>query len=85
MAIASEYAFPVQVNLIFALIALHNFIRLHSGQGDIYEEADGNSEEEDEANNAFDTEDTPLDVQSEMDQLRDSIATSMWEDYKQYR
>ena len=76
MNIALEYAFDIQVKLIFALIALYNFIRLYSGQLDIFEESNGNSEEEDKANTLSNDEDT-IYIKIEMDKLRDLIAINI--------
>jgi hypothetical protein len=77
LATPLEYAFDIQVNLIFALIALHNFIRLYNGGLDIFEELDSNSEEEDEANNILESEDPISKVPIEMDKLRELLATTM--------
>ena len=76
MDIALEYAFDIQVKFIFALIALHNFIRLHGGQLDIFEESNGNSEEEDEANTLSNNKDT-IYIKIEINKLRDLIAINI--------
>jgi DDE superfamily endonuclease len=71
LATPPEYAFDIQVNLVFALTALYNFIRIQNGEFDIFKELDGNldsnSKEEDEVNNALEGKDRLSNISTEMD------------------
>jgi hypothetical protein len=75
LATALEYVFDIQVKLIFALTALHNFIRFYNNQPDIFKEFNSNNEKDDI--------DIPLDnkntvyIKTEIDELRELIATNM--------
>jgi hypothetical protein len=79
-----EYPFTTQVKLVFALTALHNFIRLHND-----DEKDGNWTQEEGDEEQGTTEDgSQEDGQEvgalEMKELRDEIAEHMWSDYNMY-
>ena len=79
-----EYPFTAQVKLVFALTALHNFIRLHND-----DKKDGNWTQEKGDEEQGTTEDgSHEDGQEgwalEMKELRDEIAEHMWSDYNMY-
>jgi hypothetical protein len=69
----------VQVNLLYGLTAIHNYIRLHGGLEDLERGLDLEEETMEEA---------PLELErrrnSTMDIQRDKIAQRMWEDYTRY-
>ena len=74
-----EYSMEVQVNLVLALTAIHNYIRIDAGVGGLeagLEEVEVPTEIED---------DSPLaeerSTRSMMDNKRQEMAAKMWEDY----
>lgn len=81
-----EYSFPIQVKLIYALTALHNFIRIHEVFDSFEEEeeanaqaqpADSGAQYQDDDGDAY-HEDDP-----ENEAFRESMAKRMWENYEQ--
>ena len=76
---APEYPMKIQVNLLYRLTAIHNYIRLHGGLEDLERGLDPEEEAIEEA---------PLELErrtnSTMDIQRDEIARRMWEDYTRY-
>ena len=75
-----EYPMEVQVNLLYALTAIHNYIWLNGGLEDLEKGLDPEEEAIEEA---------PLIEQerggnSTMEIWRDEIAQRMWEDYIRY-
>jgi hypothetical protein len=83
LKLAPEYDIDTQVDLILALTALFNFIRI--------EEKDEKDDDLDIVNN-IEEEDIQPDIQvaqglsrkGKMDILRDQIAEDMWKDYQQF-
>jgi hypothetical protein len=78
----SEYPFAIQVNLVIALMALHNFIRRHSAENEItnWELLDSASQGKEGASDEEEEQIGP-DADQEMSDLRDQIAQDMWEEY----
>lgn len=78
---APEYSIPTQVKIVYALVALHNFIRQQLPiELDIFEEEEEEVEVEAEVHSVISTIEG-----TEMDIFRDKIATQMWEDYQRYQ
>jgi hypothetical protein len=83
LKLAPEYSIDTQIDLILALTALFNFIRIEEGDENVDLEDSIEAEEEDIQ---------PSNIQSfqgsnrrgRMDILRDRIAEDMWKDYQQY-
>ena len=80
---APEYPITTQVHLVYAVTALHNFIRMHpAAETDYFEEMfDGN-----EGPDLIDQEPqaTSFSTSSRMNGIRDAIAGRMWVDYQAY-
>jgi hypothetical protein len=60
---------------VFAFTTLYNFIRLHSGKLDIFEESNSNGKEEDKVDNPLD--ENTIYIETEIDKLQELIATNM--------
>jgi len=83
LKLAPEYSIDTQIDLILALTALFNFIRIEEGDENVDLEDSIEAEEEDIQ---------PSNIQlfqgsnrrGRMDILRDRIAEDMWKDYQQY-
>jgi DDE superfamily endonuclease len=86
---APEYSISTQVNIIYAIIALHNFLQLY---GEDFEEVQGDLPEDDSSAQSEDEEeDTVLfelngasQDNAGMKAFRDTIAQQMWEDYQSH-
>jgi len=73
-----QYSIRTQVNLVFALTAVHNFMNLHGcDPEDEVIDDDDSEDEEGESNNGQDHD-------ASMNSRRDNIAREMWEDYQAY-
>ncbi|KAH9151365.1 hypothetical protein LEN26_003875 [Aphanomyces euteiches] len=76
-----QYDYCFQVDVVLAVCLLHNFIRAHGVQSDIFDESDIESQnqeaEENERNNEVESSDS-----NEAKEWRDSIANAMWRQYK---
>lgn len=79
---APEYSQATQIDIVYAAMGLHNFIKVHPGnEEDIY------SAPIDIPDDAGSDGGIPT-IQSSsahMNNLRDRMATRMWEDYQIYR
>jgi hypothetical protein len=82
-----EYPYPVQVQLVFALTALHNFIRqaAHNADDEFYHTEDDDNErsimERGHTSNRDDEAEAEVEDE-DMSQLRENIAIAMWRDYQ---
>jgi hypothetical protein len=84
LKLAPEYSFDTQVDLVLALTALFNFIRLQD-QEDQEDQEDNNTTEEDiQPNIQAPPQVLGSNKRGRMDILRDKIAEDMWKDYQQY-
>jgi len=84
------YPFPVQVNLVVALFALSNFIKIVGGdRNDVYnqewtEEATRRSEMAEGEDGCWNTAERVSDDEKRIaKERRDNIAKAMWKDYEQ--
>jgi hypothetical protein len=77
-----EYDLLTQTRVIFAVCALHNYIRQRGIiDDDIFENRESEINEPEEANE----EETPLITRQGMDTFRDQIAQEMFEQWQAYR
>ena len=77
---ASEYNFHIQIRLVFAFIALHNFIKdKPSEKVDYFEEEEENTQDPSILKSG--TFGYSLTTLTKMNQKRDRIANQMWTDY----
>ena len=77
---APEYNFHTQIRLVFALTALHNFIRDNpSEEVDYFEQEEENTQ--DPSTSEPGTFGNSLTTSTRMNQKRDRIANQMWTDY----
>ena len=82
---ASEYTMEIQVRLVYALTALHNYIQQEAE----IEGLETGLEAETEDEEGSEEPDVPVGsiaspISREMDTKRDEIALEMWEAYKAY-
>ena len=79
-----EYSLKTQINLIFALTGLHNFIKDHSSEDTDYFE----TENEDAIIQSGGSDNLSLGnslvTSTRMNKKRDAIADAMWVDYTSY-
>ncbi len=78
---APEYSQTTQVDIVYAVMGLHNFIRIHPGhEEDIY-----NAPVDIPDNTTGDSEGgTQQSNSTQMNAMRDRMADHMWEDYQIY-
>ena len=81
---APEYSIETQVSLVYALVALHNYIRQQAGIEAL--EAGLEEEEEEEEEEEADAPLMPLALSTsiKMDVRRREMASQMWEAYTTY-
>jgi hypothetical protein len=77
-----EYSIEVQVNLVYALTAIHNYIRKEAGEEALRTGLDVDEEPEEPLINSEFIKGGS--TRSRMDELRDNMAQRMWEDYINY-
>ena len=80
-----EFSFRKQKQLVYALVAAHNFINLHYQVGDDFESFEPYPLEQSDAELSIETDDSNLIDDREMDGRRDEIAREMWKAYSEYR
>lgn len=78
-----KFSILIQIRMVFALTAVHNWIRRHSVEEDMYERQERLGEDEREVRME---QPDPVTVMtrgasSKMDQMRDKLASDMWDDY----
>lgn len=80
---APEFPLLVQIQMVFALTAVHNWIRQHSDEEDMYERQErlGEDEREIRMEQPESTMVMTRGASPEMDQLRERMASDMWNDY----
>lgn len=85
---APEYNLDVQSSLVFAITALHNFIRSHQLQEDIYDREEELAEKErgSSSENVLEEDinthaNTSKGDGKRMNEFRDKLAEQMWQDY----
>lgn len=80
-----EYLFTTEINLVFAITALHNFIKTHQSQEDIYDRKQIHAEREDQQRDNEDYIETRANLTKgdgkKMNEFRDKMAEEMWQDY----
>ena len=85
---AMEFSKETQVDIVYAVTALHNFIVMHPSQDeeDIYDGEDSEDEESEDVNGNQNEDETSTLLSDAllMNQKRDAIAQAMWMDYQQY-
>jgi len=87
----AEFSIQIQINLIFALTALFNFIADEDRVGDVdfdfqYTSASTDSEVEEPSSNRSSTAGRATTIEKvQMQRFRDKIATKMYEDYLTYK
>lgn len=83
---APEFLWPIQIKLVFALTAVHNFIWQHSQEEDLYKNQEITSE--DHRKFKQDQPETYICLtkssSKKMDKYREEIAKVMWKNYVDY-
>ena len=87
LKIAMEFSKETQVDIVYAVTALHNFIIDHHSddEEDIYNEEDLNHEGSEDVNRNKDEDNQTLPSNTVwMNEKRNTLAQAMWIDYQQY-
>ena len=81
-----KYPFDVQIDIVYACTALHNFIGVHQSIPDLYDAIDESSVDGSDADDTGDDNGRNTDESSNrnLKQWRDDIAIAMWNDYLIY-
>lgn len=80
---APEFIFSVQVQMVFALTAIHNWIRQHSVEEDMYEKQErlGEDKRREKLEQPELVEIMTKGTSIKMDKMREDMAEKMWNDY----
>ena len=83
---APEFSLQIQIKMVFALTAVHNWIRRHSMEEDIYERQERLGEDQRKIRKEQPESGMGMikGASPKMYQMRDKIASDMWGDYVKY-